>query len=74
MALVAPRLQFNMEWSVASGRLKKHSLAGEPATQVKMILKAIGNTVDERILELTKDRLLLLDSDGKRKYDWRRMR
>lgn len=72
--LVGPRLAFNMEWSIAGGRLKKHSLGGEPAAQVNMILKTMGDTVDEQILELTEDRLLLLDRDGKTKYDWRRLR
>jgi hypothetical protein len=38
-----------------------------------MILKTMGDTVDEEILELTEDRLLLLDQDGKTKYDWRRV-
>ena len=71
--LVAPHLVFNMEWSVANGRLKKCSIDGEPAAQVGMILKTMGNTVDEPILELTEDRLLLLDRDGKTKYDWRRV-
>lgn len=71
-SLVAPRLTFTMEWSVAAGRLKKHSLGGEPAGKVSMILKTMGDTVDEEILELTEDRLLLLDQDGKTKYDWRR--
>jgi len=72
-ALVARRLTFNMEWSVADGRLKKHSLGGEPAAQVSLILKTMGDTVDEPILELTEDRLLLLDGDGMTKYDWRRV-
>lgn len=72
--LVAPRLSFNMEWSVANGRLKKHSLSGEPATQVNMLLKTMGDTVDEQVLELTEDRLLLLDQSGKTKYDWRRVK
>jgi len=72
--LVAQRLTFNMEWSLAGGRLKKHSLGGEPAAQVNMILKTMGDTVDEPILELTEDRLLLLDQDGVTKYDWRRVR
>jgi len=31
-----------------------------------------GDHVDEPNLELTEDRLLLLDKDGKTKYDWRR--
>lgn len=73
-ALVAPRLTFHMEWSVTDGRLKKRSLGGEPATQVGMILKTMGDTVNEEILELTDERLLLLDQDGKTKYDWRRVK
>ena len=39
---------------------------------MKAILKAKGDRVDELILELSKDRLLLLDADGKTKYNWRR--
>ena len=72
--LFAPRLQFEMVWSVDQGRLKKQTLKGEPAVTVQTILKAMGDRVDERILELTQDRLLLLDKDGKTKYDWRRVR
>jgi hypothetical protein len=72
--LVARRLTFNMEWSITDGRLKKRSLGGEPAAQVNMILKTMGDTADEPILELTEDRLLLLDRDGTTKYDWRRVR
>jgi hypothetical protein len=34
----------------------------------------MGDRVDEPILELTQDRLLLLDENGKRKYDWQRVR
>lgn len=73
-AIVAPRLTFQMEWSVAQGRLKKRSLGGEPAVQVNMILKTLGDTVEEKILEVTEDRLLLLDPDGKTQYDWKRTR
>jgi hypothetical protein len=39
---------------------------------VNMILKMMGDRVDEPILELTRDRLLLLDKDGETRYDWRR--
>jgi translocator protein len=73
-ALVARRLQFDMVWSIANGRLKKRSLGGAPSTQVSMILKTMGDTVDEPILELTEDRLLVLDQDGNTRYDWRRVR
>lgn len=73
-ALSASQLTFNMKWSVEGGHLKKQTVGGEPETQVKMILKTMGDRVDEPILELTDDRLLLLDQDGKTKYDWRRVK
>ena len=70
----APRLQFDMVWSVEGGRLKKQTVGGVPAAQVQMILKTMGNRVDEPILELTEERLLLLDQDGKTQYDWQRVK
>ena len=73
-ALSAPRLKFNMKWSLEDGRLKKQTTSGEPEPQVKMILNTMGDHVDEPILELTEDRLLLLDRDGKTKYDWKRVK
>ena len=72
--LFAPRLEFDMVWAVDKGRLKKRTLKGEPAVTVQLILKTLGDQVDEPILELTQDRMLSLDKDGKTKYDWRRVR
>lgn len=73
-ALFASRLTFNMKWSVEKGRLKKRTINGTPTARVQMILKMMGDRVDEPILELTDRRLLLLDKDRKTKYDWRRVR
>jgi len=73
-SLFASRLRFDMVWSIEGGRLKKRTTGGEPAAQVQLILKTMGDRVDEPILELTRRRLLLLDGDGKTKYDWRRVR
>jgi hypothetical protein len=73
-ALSAPRLKFNMKWSLKDGHLQKQTISGEPEAQVKMILSTMGDHVDEPILELTEERLLLLDKDGKTKYDWKRVR
>jgi hypothetical protein len=72
--LSAPKLKFSMKWSVEGGHLKKQTVGGEPEAQVTMILKTMGDHVDEPILELTEDRLRLLDGDGKTKYDWKRVR
>jgi hypothetical protein len=72
--LMGSRLRFDMTWTLAEGRLKKHTVGGEPAQKVQFILKTLGDQVDEPILELTEDRLLLLDGNGKTQYDWRRVR
>ena len=73
-AMFGWRLQFEMTWSVKDGRLAKRTLGGEPAAKVDLILKMMGDRVEEPILELTEERMLLLDEDGRTKYDWRRVR
>jgi hypothetical protein len=71
--LYAARLRFEMTWLIENGRLKKHTTSGEPSAKVKAILAMMGDKVDEKILELSNNRLLLLDQNGQRKYDWRRV-
>jgi cyanate permease len=72
--LYASRLEFDMVWSIENGRMKKRTTGGRPSGRVNAILKMMGDHVEEPILELTQDRLLLLDENGKRKYDWQRVR
>jgi hypothetical protein len=72
--LFAPELLFRMEWSLDGGKLKKKTVGGEPAGKVNLILKTMGDTAEDTILESTEDQLLLLDKDRKTKYDWRRFR
>ncbi|MDP6545669.1 MAG: hypothetical protein QGH60_16925 [Phycisphaerae bacterium] len=71
--MFASKLRFDMVWSIKEGRLKKRTVGGKPAGRVRLILTTMGDRVDEPILELTEKRLLLLDADGKTKYDWRRV-
>jgi hypothetical protein len=71
--LYAKQLRFDMVWAIANGRLKKKTTGGQPSGRVKLILKMMGDHVDEPILELSNDRLLLQDQNGKRKYDWRKV-
>ena len=72
-ALFASKMRFDMVWSVENGRLKKRTIGGEPSTRVNIILKTMGDRVDEPILNLDDKQMLLLDADGKTKYDWRRV-
>src|SRR5436190_5994851 len=70
--LFAARLSFDLDWSVADGRIVMKTLGGEPKSKVQLVLKLYGSEADYKILELTDERMLLLDADGKTKYDWRR--
>lgn len=70
--LFAARLSFDLEWSVTDGRIVMKTLGGEPNSKVQLVLKLYGSEADYKILELTDERMLLLDADGKTRYDWRR--
>lgn len=70
--LYASKLRFDMKWWLNGKKLIKKSIRGEPAFAAKLILKAMGDTAEDSILEFSEDRLLLLDKDGKTRYDWRR--
>jgi hypothetical protein len=70
--LFASQLTFEIEWSVADGRVTMKMLNGEPKSKVQLILKIYGQEADYTILELNDERMLLLDADGKTRYDWRR--
>src|SRR5258708_1686172 len=59
--LFAARLSFDMEWSVADGHVVMKTLGGEPQSKVQLVLKLYGNEADYKILELTDERMLLMD-------------
>jgi hypothetical protein len=73
-ALYAARLRFDMTWSVEDGTMKKRTVGGEPSGRVRAILKMMGDHVVERILELTENRLVLQDQEGKHQYQWTRVK
>ncbi len=70
--LFAAQLTFEIEWSVADGRVTMKMLNGEPKSKVQLILKIYGEEAEFAILDLNDKRMLLLDADGKTRYDWRR--
>jgi len=70
--LYASKLRFDMTWSLQGKKLTKKTVGGEPANKVNAILNLMGDTAEDTIVEVTADRLLLLDKDGKTQYDWRR--
>ncbi len=71
--LYASRMTFEEEWSIEGGQLKLKTVSGEPEGRVNLILKTMGNVTVQEILELTEDRMVLLDSDAATKFEWRRV-
>jgi hypothetical protein len=71
--LYANQMTFDEEWSVVDGRLKLKTVGGEPKGRVNLIINTMGDISEQEILELTPDRMLLLDADGETKYDWRKV-
>jgi hypothetical protein len=72
--LYAKKLTIDEEWSIENGRVHMKMVGGEPKSRVNLIMKAMGDSTDQEILELTAERMHLLDPNGKTKYDWRRVR
>lgn len=70
--LVAPQLNFDVEWSLEDGHLSLKTLGGEPKAKVDMVLRIYGNQVRQPIQELSAETLTLLDEDGTTVYHWRR--
>ncbi len=72
--LFTPRLRLEMVWAVEDGKLKRRTVGGEPADKVEYVNRRAGDRCAETILQLTADRMLLLDQNGQQQYDWRRVR
>jgi hypothetical protein len=70
--LFAAELRFELEWTLADGHVTMKMIRGEPKSKVQLILKLHGQEADYKILDLTNEQMLLLDPDGKTRYDWRR--
>ena len=67
-------VRFDITWHIQDGRIIKQTTGGEPAGKVALILKAMGDRAEEPIQKLTRDRLILLDQNGKTTYHWVRAR
>ena len=72
-AIMGSKMVFDEEWSIKGGYLKLVATGGKPKARVNLILKTMGNVSYLKILELTSERMHLLDSNGKTEYDWRRV-
>ena len=72
--LFGERLQIEIAWKIKGGRLIYHSKGGKPADKVASAQQMWGDHWDEKILELTDERLSILNSDGQTQSNWTRVK
>lgn len=72
--LFAERLQFDIEWSFADGKIVMVTTGGEPKSKTNLIINLYGTRAEYKLLSLNEKELVLLDADGKTKYEWRRVK
>jgi len=71
--LFTPRLELDIAWSIEDGKMHRRTVGGRPASKVAFVNKRAGVAVAEQILDLSEERMILLDQNGSRKYSWRRV-
>ena len=70
----APRLQFEIEWTLNGDDLIFKTTGGEPEGKVQFILKLYGTERRHKIVSLEAEKMVLLDEDGKTEYVWERVK
>jgi hypothetical protein len=72
--LFAKKLTFQEEWSVSDGKVTMKATGGEPAGKVRLVLSFHGDTSIQRIVEVTEERMVLVEEPSETRFEWRRVR
>jgi len=67
------RLELDIAWSIDDGKMHRRTLGGRPPDKVEFVNKLAGVEIADTILDLTADRMILLDQNGYREYSWQRV-
>ena len=71
--LLAPKLTFEVRWTINGEQLEFETLGGEPLDKVQVVVKMYGKRRSHRILQLNQNKIVLLDEDGVTEYVWNRV-
>lgn len=66
------QIDLDMFWKIENGRIDYGYKTGTPKDKVELAAKTWGDHWDEKILELTDTRLVLLSEDGETRSEWDR--
>lgn len=72
--LFAKTLTFDEEWNVADGKVTMKATGGEPVGKVKLVLNLHGDSSTQRIIEVTDERMVLIEEPSGTRFEWRRVR
>jgi hypothetical protein len=72
--LFAEKLTFSEEWTVADGKVRMKATGGEPAGKVQLVLSLHGDSSTQRIVEVTRERMILIEEPSETRFEWRRVR
>lgn len=71
--LFAKKLTFREEWIVAEGKVTMKATGGEPAGKVQLVLSLHGDSSTQRIIEVTSERMILIEEPSETRFEWRRV-
>lgn len=65
-------LKFEQTWQIDHDQIVMAVTGGEPRSKIDLILKMEGSSSTQQIVELTKDRFVVVDEKGQQ-FEWRRV-
>jgi hypothetical protein len=71
--MFTPRLRIETTWRIENGQFERQTIGGQPADKVEFVKRRVGDRASDRIVEITGERMVLVDQDGETRYDWRRV-
>ena len=72
--LFAEKLTFSEEWTVTDGKVTMKATGGEPEGKVQLVLSLHGDSSTQRIIEVTSERMILIEEPSETRFEWRRVR
>jgi hypothetical protein len=71
--LFGQELTFDIQWSIDKGQLTFKTSGGRPKDKAELVMKTFGRESCQPILELTEERMLVLDDDEETQKVWKRI-
>jgi hypothetical protein len=71
--MFTPRLRIETTWHIENAQFERQTVGGQPPDKVEFVKRRVGDRASDRIVEITGERMVLVDQDGETRYEWRRV-